>query len=214
MHWEEYSLQCAVCSVKHSVWTNCVVCTVKCALCSVHFYLFNCCYFSVCICTSVCTGIFKASALWADGFYKSKCPLVCPCVCLFTFEVAFKSLFAPTSRSRISKVFWDSECKLCSVRCPPSTHTADVTPTLLDWSAISFTSLFLPFTKPKGFVLHTVSPGEGFGSKGKQHLKSTALETQSHSQWSHKMIRKSWIVSQGARPDRKYQYDHQWPLST
>ena len=31
-------------------------------------------------------GIFKASALWADAFYKSKCPSVCPsvrlCVCL------------------------------------------------------------------------------------------------------------------------------------
>ena len=26
--------------------------------------------------------IFKASALWADAFYKSKCPSVCPCVCL------------------------------------------------------------------------------------------------------------------------------------
>ena len=27
--------------------------------------------------------IFKASALWADAFYKSKCPSVCPCVRLF-----------------------------------------------------------------------------------------------------------------------------------
>ena len=27
--------------------------------------------------------IFKASALWADAFYKSKCPSVCPSVCLF-----------------------------------------------------------------------------------------------------------------------------------
>ena len=26
---------------------------------------------------------FKASALWADAFYKSKCPSVCPCVFLF-----------------------------------------------------------------------------------------------------------------------------------
>ena len=25
--------------------------------------------------------IFKASALWADAFYKSKCPSVCVCVC-------------------------------------------------------------------------------------------------------------------------------------
>ena len=25
--------------------------------------------------------LFKASALWADAFYKSKCPSKCPCVC-------------------------------------------------------------------------------------------------------------------------------------
>ena len=58
-------------------------------------------------------GLFKASALWADAFYKSKCPPVCPCVCLsvcvFTFEVPFKRLFAPTSRSRMSNIFRDSE---------------------------------------------------------------------------------------------------------
>ena len=45
--------------------------------------------------------IFKASALWADAFYKSKCPYVCVCVCvsvcLFTFEVPFNGLCAPTS---------------------------------------------------------------------------------------------------------------------
>jgi hypothetical protein len=29
-----------------------------------------------------CVSIFKASALWADAFYKSKCPSVCPSVCL------------------------------------------------------------------------------------------------------------------------------------
>ena len=54
-------------------------------------------------------GIFKASALWADAFYKSKCPSVCLPVRLFTFEVPFKRLFAPTSRSRMSKIFRDSE---------------------------------------------------------------------------------------------------------
>ena len=61
--------------------------------------------------------LFKASALWADAFYKSKCPSVrvsvCPCVrvsvCLFTFEVPFNGLFAPTSRSRMSNIFRDSE---------------------------------------------------------------------------------------------------------
>ena len=56
---------------------------------------------------------FKASALWADAFYKSKCPSVCvfvrPCVCLFTFEVPFNGLFAPTSQSRMSDIFRDLE---------------------------------------------------------------------------------------------------------
>ena len=127
----------------------------------------------------------KALALWADGFYKSKCPCVCVCVsvcpcvhflryhlnvffpnflksdfqffleiqnlwgkvmkifankvckiaaqkivfgrilplsaclcvrlcvhlsiCLFTFEVLFKLLFAPTSKSWMSNIFRDSE---------------------------------------------------------------------------------------------------------
>ena len=58
-------------------------------------------------------AVFKASALWADAFYKSKCPSVCvsvcPSVCLFTFEVPFKRLFAPPSRSRMSNIFRDLE---------------------------------------------------------------------------------------------------------
>ena len=57
--------------------------------------------------------IFKASALWADAFYKSKCPSmclsVCVAVCVFTFEVPFKRLFAPTSQGRMSNIFRDSE---------------------------------------------------------------------------------------------------------
>ena len=57
--------------------------------------------------------IFKASALWADVFYKSKCPFVCPSVllsvCVFTFEVPFNGLSAPTSRSWMSNIFRDSE---------------------------------------------------------------------------------------------------------
>ena len=57
--------------------------------------------------------IFKASALLADAFYKSKCPSVCvsvrPSVCVFTFEVLFNGLFAPPSRSRMSHIFRDSE---------------------------------------------------------------------------------------------------------
>ena len=52
------------------------------------------------VCLHVCLSpyIFKAWALWADAFYKSKCPSVCvfvrPSVCLFTFEVPFNGLFA------------------------------------------------------------------------------------------------------------------------
>ena len=57
--------------------------------------------------------LFKASALWANAFYKSKCPSVClsvgPSVRLFTFKVLFKRLFAPTSQSRMSNIFRDSE---------------------------------------------------------------------------------------------------------
>ena len=52
---------------------------------------------------------FKASALLADAIYKSKYPSVCRCVCvfvcLFTFEVPFNGLFAPTSGSRMSNFF-------------------------------------------------------------------------------------------------------------
>ena len=43
----------------------------------------------------------------------SVCPCVrlsvCPCVCLFTFKVPFNGLFAPTSWSRMSNIFRDSE---------------------------------------------------------------------------------------------------------
>ena len=57
--------------------------------------------------------LFKASALWANAFYKSICPSVCPSVrlsvCLFTFEVPFKRLFGPITQSRMSNIFRDSE---------------------------------------------------------------------------------------------------------
>ena len=57
--------------------------------------------------------LFKPSALWADGFHKSKYLSVCPSVCLFvrlfTFQVPFKRLFAPISKSWMSKTFRDSE---------------------------------------------------------------------------------------------------------
>ena len=56
---------------------------------------------------------FKASALWADAFYKLICPSVCPSVCrsvcpsvcAFTFEVPFKRLFTPTSQNQMSNIF-------------------------------------------------------------------------------------------------------------
>ena len=48
-------------------------------------------------------GLFKASA------QRSVCLSVCLCVRLFTFEVPFTHLFAPTSQSRISNTFRDSE---------------------------------------------------------------------------------------------------------
>ena len=37
------------------------------------------------------------------------CPSVCLFVCLFTFEVPFNGRFAPTSQSRMSNIFRDSE---------------------------------------------------------------------------------------------------------
>ena len=50
-------------------------------------------------CSLLLLFLFKAWALWADAFYKSKCLSACPCVCLsvclFTFEVPFNCLFAP-----------------------------------------------------------------------------------------------------------------------
>ena len=74
------------------------------------FCILNFSFFSI-----IC--LFKALALWADAFYKSICPYVCPSVrlsvrlsvCLFTFEVPFNGLFAPSSRSRMSNIFRDSE---------------------------------------------------------------------------------------------------------
>ena len=62
-------------------------------------------------------NVFKESALWADAFYKSKYPSVCGFVrvfvwvfvCLFTFEVPFKRLFAPTSQSCMSNILRGSE---------------------------------------------------------------------------------------------------------
>ena len=46
-----------------------------------------------------------------------------------------------------------------------------------------------------------MSLGKGFGSKGKQHHKNTASETQSHTQWSHRMQQKNHgIVEKQLRP--------------
>ena len=63
--------------------------------------------------TGLPNQIFKASALWADAFYKSKCPSVCPSVCpcvcpsvcsLLTYPL---TVFLP--RSRMSNIVRDSE---------------------------------------------------------------------------------------------------------
>ena len=60
-------------------------------------------------------SIFKALALWADAFYKSKCPSVCPSVCLSVCLSVCSLLryrlnvFCPPSRSRMSNIFRDSE---------------------------------------------------------------------------------------------------------
>ena len=65
--------------------------------------------FIVVVLINIAWRIFKALSLWADAFYKSKCPSVCLFVCPFTFEVPFNGLFAPTSQSRMSNIFRDSE---------------------------------------------------------------------------------------------------------
>ena len=62
----------------------------------------------------ICEYIFKASALWAlwalwaDAFYSISRFVrlsVRLSVCVFNFEVPFKRLFAPTSRSLMSNIF-------------------------------------------------------------------------------------------------------------
>ena len=63
------------------------------------------------------TMTIRHPIVWVGGGWGSKCPyvclFVCVCVCLsvcvFTFEVPFNGLFAPTSRSRMSNIFRDSE---------------------------------------------------------------------------------------------------------
>ena len=62
---------------------------------------------------TVYQSTFQSIGFWANAFYKSKCPsvclsvcvAVCLSVCMFTFEVPFNGLFAPTSRSRMSNIF-------------------------------------------------------------------------------------------------------------
>ena len=84
---------------------------VQTLVCSLSLWLDN--LFMVCSLHTQFVIFFKASALWADAFYKSICPSVCLSVCLsvrlFTFEVPFNGLFAPTSRRRMSNIFRDSE---------------------------------------------------------------------------------------------------------
>ena len=56
--------------------------------------------------------LFTESALWSDSVYKSQCPSVCVCVCMYvpSREVPFKCLFAPIYKGPRSIFFrfWDS----------------------------------------------------------------------------------------------------------
>ena len=58
--------------------------------------------------------------------------------------------------------------------------------------------LFLLLQK-KILVLLTVSLAKGFGCKGKQHYKSTALEMKSLNKWYNKVQKKSLNVSKDAK---------------
>ena len=55
-------------------------------------------------------NVYKASALWADAFYKSKCLSVCLSICLcvrlFTFEVLFTGL--SESLGKINGKIWSN----------------------------------------------------------------------------------------------------------
>ena len=138
-----YSTLCTVHSLLYTVyWTPCTVHCILYTVCSVHCKLCSVCsvlpgsvtgadWSAAAIIvrgnqweTPQCPNtlhstlyIFKALALWADAFYKSKRPSVypavflsvCPSVRLFTFEVPFKRLFAPTFRSQISNIFRNLE---------------------------------------------------------------------------------------------------------
>ena len=52
--------------------------------------------------------IFKESALWADSFYKSKCPYVCVSVCLFvrhTFSLRLTVFLPPFPKVQCQNFF-------------------------------------------------------------------------------------------------------------
>ena len=82
----------------------CVTCQVSYVMCQVSRVRCQVSYV-----TFFPSSFFKASVLWPDAFYKSKCLSVRLWVRLFTFEVPFNGLFAPTSQSRMSNNFKDSE---------------------------------------------------------------------------------------------------------
>ena len=57
-------------------------------------------------------NLARFRAIFGDFWSKvemSVCLSVCPSVCLFTFEVPFKRLFAPTPRSQMSNIVRDPE---------------------------------------------------------------------------------------------------------
>ena len=68
------------------------------------------CLFCNSFVVAVLITFFKASALWADAFYKSKCQFICLFVCLSDhFLGTVNGLFAHHSQSRMSNIFRDSE---------------------------------------------------------------------------------------------------------
>ena len=69
------------------------------------FYILTQTLYSTITITKTAMHLFKASALWVDAFYNScVCVSVRVSIRLFTFDVPFKRLFAPTSGICMSKI--------------------------------------------------------------------------------------------------------------
>ena len=130
------------------------------------------------------------------------------CVCVMLLTLGATAL--PQTHSEFCGAFW---WRVCYQRGLPPLflHLGRDGVTIT-----SFSSIHVVRTRPALFkkTPPTVSLGKSFGSKGEQHHKHTASETQSHTQWSHQMQRKPWNISKAAQTWHKYQPDHHWPMST